>query len=101
MVTVQTGSEEQQREQLLGQGDSGKSEGVPTLRLCGLVCSSRRLSHEAPEVMSLGEEAGPVNDFDRLEVQSWKVSRKRSAQSVQQTLQTQGRTREAPGRPRS
>lgn len=34
--TVQTGSEKQQREQLLGQGDSAKSEGVPTLKLCGL-----------------------------------------------------------------
>ena len=46
-------------------------------------------------MMSLGEEVGPVNDFERLEVQSWKVPRKRSALSVQWRLQTQSRSREA------
>ena len=57
--------------------------------------SMRSQSWKAPEMMSLGEEVGPVNDFERLEVQSWKVPRKRSAQSVQWRLQTQSRSREA------
>lgn len=74
VVTVQTGIEEQQREQLLGQGDSLELEGVPTLKLCGLYVHPRLTGatrHQKWRV--LGRKWGPVNDFEQLEVQSWKV----------------------------
>lgn len=93
VAMAQTGSRKQQGELPPGQGDRRRSEGSNHVFMLTMVCSSRPLSQEAPEMMNLGRKWSQWLTH-RLGLQSWKGPQEEICLSVHRGPQTQSRAGE-------